>query len=71
MSKKYDYSHWGWDLVGCICVIYLFICIYRDLSTSNTIDYGSTLSDILIILHKYFGEKIVYLLFLILFLYFF
>lgn len=71
MNKKYDYSHWGFDLLGCIGIVVLFIFIYKDLSAVTTIDYENTLSDIVVILNKHLGKKGVYMLFSILFLYFF
>lgn len=27
MNKKYDYSHWGFDLLGCVGIIYLYAII--------------------------------------------
>ncbi len=71
MNKKYDYSHWGFDLLGCICIIYLFISMCKDLSAVATADYENAFSAIVVILNKHFGKKGVYMLFSILFLYFF
>lgn len=72
MNKKYDYTHWGFDLVGCICIIYLFICDYKTLLKPIHINTKSeVLTNVFIILNKHFGEKGVYLILLMLFLYFF
>ena len=71
MNKKYDYSHWGFDVLGCICTIYLFISMSKDLSAGATTEYESALSAIAVMLNKHFGKKSVYVLFSMLFLYFF
>lgn len=71
MGKKYDYTHWGFDLLGCICVIYLFVCDYEILlKPSNVNDNGEILTNLFIILNKNFGKKSIYILLLML-LYFF
>lgn len=63
MGKKYDYSHWGFDLLGCICVIYLFICNYQILlKPSNINNKGDILTNIFIILNRYLGQIGVYVL---------
>ena len=62
MSKKYDYSHWGFDLLGCIGIIYLFLCNYQILLTpSSSGNKGDILTNVFLLLNRYFGKIGVYL----------
>ena len=71
MSKKYDCSHWGWDLFGCIGIIYLFSCDYQILlAPSSFSNKGDILTNIFILVNKYLGEIGVYLVLVGLFLWF-
>ena len=72
MNKKYDYSHWGFDLLGCVGIIYLFICNYQILlEASDSNSKGKIITNIFILLNRYLGKLGVYVLLVILFLWFF
>lgn len=63
MNRKYDYSPWVFDLLGCICVVYLLTCNYQILlEPSNISNKGGILTNIFIFLNRYLGQIGVYVL---------